>query len=132
KLIALRRVGGRDVDIQRPERLVAGIPDLVPVAAPDQDERPLPELDAPALDDGLALATDHEQPLVRALVPVVRSALGVAGGERHLGGLGVFIAEDDLEAVAELKVLVLHRGRSASRFPRRARRSSRQKGPETG
>jgi hypothetical protein len=41
-------------------------------------------------------------------VAVVPAALGFAGAERHLGRLGVGIAEDDAEAVAELQVLVLH------------------------
>jgi hypothetical protein len=39
------------------------------------------------VDDGLARAGDHEQPLVGPAVPVVRPALGLAGGERQLGRL---------------------------------------------
>src|SRR5262249_58163341 len=48
------------------------------------------------------------QPLVGAPVPVVRPALGLAGGQRHLRRLGVLVAQDDAEPVPELKVPVPH------------------------
>src|SRR4051812_45407355 len=41
-------------------------------------------------------------------VPVVQPALGLAGGERHFGRLRVLVAQHDLEALPELKLLVLH------------------------
>jgi hypothetical protein len=66
------------------------------------------KLDPLALDDGQALAADDEEPLVGAVVPVLRPALGVAGPESHLCRLGMAIAEQDAEALAEPEVLVLH------------------------
>src|SRR5947207_635351 len=71
-------------------------------------QRARAQLDALAVDDGRAGAAHHVEPLVGALVAVVRPALDLSGAERHLGRLRVLVAEHHAEAVAELKVLVLH------------------------
>src|SRR5262249_39289446 len=61
-----------------------------------------------AVDDGLARAGDDEEPLVGALVPVVRPALRRARRQRHLRHPGPLVAEHDPEPLAEPQVLVQH------------------------
>jgi hypothetical protein len=92
----------------RENRFFARVPDLVRLSSLDQYERPVSQLDPLALDDGLALASYHEQPLVGSAMAIVRPALGGTRSERHLGCLGMLVAEDDLEAFAESQVFVLH------------------------
>lgn len=58
-------------------------------------------------DDGPPLAGCQEQPVVHAIVAVVRHALGVTGSMGHLDGMRMLVAEDNLEAIAESQVLVL-------------------------
>src|SRR5262249_17857708 len=98
----------RDVDVQRLELAVAGVPDFVPVSPLDEHQRASAELDPLPVHDGQAGAGDDGEPLIRAPVAIVRPALSLAGRQGHLGGLTVFVAQHDAEAVAELQVLVLH------------------------
>src|SRR5262249_61071197 len=94
--------------VERLERPIARVPDLVPISSLDEHQRALAQLDPLAVHDGHAGARDDVEPLVRAAVAVVWAASGLARSERHLSGLAVFVAQHDAEAVAELQVFVLH------------------------
>src|SRR4051794_41704119 len=78
------------------------------VATLDQHQRALEQLDALAVHDRYAGPGDDVEPLVRALVAVVPTALGLSRCERHLGGLAVVVSQHDAEPVAKLQVPVLH------------------------
>src|SRR5438445_4596365 len=85
--VAALAVGGRHVDAQGAQRRPATVADLVPVAALDEKERPFSERITLAVDDGQAFAGEDVKPLVAAAVTVIRSALGIARSEHHLGRL---------------------------------------------
>jgi hypothetical protein len=103
-----RGVRGRDVDVQRLQRPLAGVSDFVTVATLDQDERSPTQRDPLAVHNRFSRSADDEQPLVGAAMTVVRPALGRAGLERHLGGLRPPVPERDAEPAAEAKVGVAH------------------------
>jgi len=79
ELVALGGVAGRDVQVEGLQGLLAGVADLVSLTASNQQERPLPEIDPLTVHHRHALAVDDVEPLVGAMVAVVRPPLGLAG-----------------------------------------------------
>src|SRR5204862_5993770 len=61
-----------------------------------------------ALDQRLAGAGEHVQPLIGAAMAIVRIAFGVTGRDHHLGGLRAPVARHDAESLAEAQLLQSH------------------------
>src|SRR5579885_1327910 len=102
-------VFGRRIEIQRAQRLLAVVANLVPLALFDQQQRARFQRLRLAFHDRCALARHHEQPLVGLLMLVLWIAFGVAGRNGHHGCFRAGVAERDLETLIEIQLLALHR-----------------------
>src|SRR5690349_393089 len=87
QLIASSRVSRRAVEIQCLQRLPAGVLDLMLVAMLDEQQRAGAQRMLSALHDGGATTAGHIEPLIRATMPVRRTAFTVPGRNGHLGCL---------------------------------------------
>ncbi|CEE62340.1 hypothetical protein XAC2852_240041 [Xanthomonas citri pv. citri] len=105
---ALGIVGGRVIEIDRLQRRVPGIADLVRFTALDGDQAtglqcmPLP------LDDRLAGAVHHVQPLIGTWVAIVWPAFALAWCNHHFSGLHLAHRKQHLERVGQCQLCNLH------------------------
>src|SRR5262245_4418674 len=108
KLVAVRRIRGRNVEIESGEPRAPRVAYLVAIAVLDQQERSRAQRDAQFVDARHTRAGHDEEPLVGAVVAVTAVAFRVAGFQHQLRRLRAAVAEHHVEASSEPKRLVPH------------------------
>ena len=112
-------VSRRNVQVERPQRRSARVPDFVAIATFDEDQAPGAQSMPPAVDKGDAASGFDEHPLIRAAVAVIGSAFRVTWCDRHRCGLAASVANRHAKAIPEAQMRVLHvRTPSEIREPR--------------
>jgi hypothetical protein len=87
QFFAVLGVCGWDIDIERPQWVLAHVAYFVRVASLDKNERLCYKLFSPTIYDRDSCPVEDVQPLIATPVPIVWAALCLAGGKYHHGSL---------------------------------------------
>jgi len=110
QLIAVTRIAGWNVEVERHQVLVAVVTNFVTVPVLDEKQRSRGETIAAPVDDSDSRTSNHQEPLIGAAMAVLAAAFRFSRRQHHLGRLRSAISQNDVEALAEPKSFMLHRG----------------------